>query len=144
MTDKPWYSKGLRFECQRCGRCCTRHGEHSFVYLSETEATAIAGHLGLTDLEFRERYCEVVEGWLTLRTDSPACPFLGEGNTCKVYEVRPVQCSTWPFWTENLKRAEWEGPLAELCPGVGKGPLHPQAEIDARVQANEVWQDELD
>ena len=102
----------------------------------------MAGQLGLEVAEFRERFCEVVEGWLTLRTDSPACPFLGEGNTCKVYEVRPVQCSTWPFWKENLERKEWEGPLTELCPGVGKGPLHTRSEIDARAEANEVWRDE--
>jgi len=102
----------------------------------------MAAHLGLGDAEFRKRYCEVVEGWLTLRTDAPACPFLGEGNACQVYEVRPVQCSTWPFWKENLVRDEWEGALTELCPGVGKGPLHARPEIEARVEANEAWRDE--
>ena len=61
-----------------------------------------------------------------------------------MYEVRPVQCSTWPFWSENMRREQWEGPLTELCPGVGQGALHSRDQIDARVAANEAWRDEAE
>jgi len=33
---KPWYHKGLRFECSQCGACCTSHGEFTYVYLAES------------------------------------------------------------------------------------------------------------
>jgi Fe-S-cluster containining protein len=55
--------------------------------------------------------------------DEPACAFLDENNRCKIYPVRPKQCATWPFWTENLERAAWEGPVKDCCPGIGKGEL---------------------
>ena len=45
-NHKPWYSKGLRFECQRCGRCCTRRGSYSFVFLTEADVGALAAELG--------------------------------------------------------------------------------------------------
>eukprot|EP00536_Pseudo-nitzschia_multiseries_P007499 jgi/Psemu1/18089/gm1.18089_g len=34
----------------------------------------------------------------------PACVFLDrETNRCGIYEVRPVQCSTYPFWSNMLE-----------------------------------------
>ncbi len=41
---------------------------------------------------------------------------------CAIHEVRPNQCRTWPFWTENLRsQAAWER-AAERCPGMDSGP----------------------
>jgi Fe-S-cluster containining protein len=38
-----------------------------------------------------------------------ACAFL-DGARCTVYEARPTQCRTFPFWKENLRRrGSWEG-----------------------------------
>ena len=32
-----------------------------------------------------------------------------EKGQCSVYEARPVQCRTWPFWPENLESPEaWD------------------------------------
>ena len=37
---------------------------------------------------------------------------------CSLYNVRPLQCRTWPFWPENLTDEEtWNG-LSEECPGI--------------------------
>ena len=36
------------------------------------------------------------------------CIFLNEDNTCQIYEARPIQCSTYPFWPNILaSRAAW-------------------------------------
>jgi Fe-S-cluster containining protein len=130
MSSKPWYHKGLRFECTRCGNCCRNHGEYAFVYLTEADLAAIPAHLGLPRAEFVARYCTTDDGWTVLRMDQPACPFLGPDSGCTIYPVRPKQCATWPFWSENLDRAIWEGPVRDCCPGIGKGPKTSAEEID--------------
>ena len=96
MPSKPWYHKGLRFECTQCGNCCRNHGQYTYVYVTEPEIQAIAGHLGLTRGTFLRDLCTREEGssW-SLRMDEPACPFLGEDNRCGIYPVRPMQCRTW-------------------------------------------------
>ena len=140
MSHKPWYAKGLRFECTQCGNCCRNHGDYAYVYLSERELRAIPAYLGLTRREFLERYCTKEPGdFPTLRMDTPACPFLGEDNRCAIYPVRPKQCATWPFWEENLVKSTWEGPVKECCPGIGKGPLHPAEHVERLARETEEW-----
>ncbi len=137
MAPKPWYHKGLRFSCTRCGNCCRNGGEYAWVYVNAAEQKALARRLGVSRGEFLERWCEQDRGWVVLRMDRPACPFLGEDNRCTVYEDRPTQCRTWPFWRENLDRKTWEGPVSERCPGIGTGPLVPADAIDRLAAENE-------
>ena len=140
--SKSWYSKGLRFSCTQCGNCCRNHGEYTFVYLAEADIEAIAGFLGLEEERFLEEYCREVDGWVTLRMDAPACPFLEEDARCAIYPVRPKQCATWPFWEENLVRETWEGPVKECCPGIDEGPLYSAAEVERIVRETEEWYEE--
>ena len=142
MSSKAWFDKGLRFECTLCGNCCRNHGAYTYVYLAEADVEAIAVHLRLSRAAFLERYCRLEDGWVSLRMDEPQCPFLEESNRCAIYPVRPKQCKTWPFWDENLKRAAWEGPVKECCPGIGKGPLHSPEEIERSARETEEWYDE--
>ena len=139
MSPKPWYHKGLRFKCTGCGNCCRNHGDYSYVYLAEADVRAISAHLGLEREAFLERYCLEEDGWISLRMDRPACPFLTEANRCSIYPVRPKQCVAWPFWTENLERATWDGPVKECCPGIGSGPLHSGEEVERIARDLEDW-----
>ena len=139
MSAKPWYHKGLRFECSQCGNCCRNHGEYAYVYLAQADVEAMAAHLGLSPRAFLRRHCTRDEGYVVLRMDEPACPFLGEDNRCGVYPVRPMQCRTWPFWEENLERATWEGPVRDCCPGIGRGPRTPAEEVERIAAENEAW-----
>ena len=120
----PWYADGLRFTCQPdCGACCTNHDDYAYVYLREDDFEALHTFLGIDADTFTDRYTEEDEGYLVLRMDDPACPFL-EGARCTVYEARPAQCRTFPFWSENLaSRAAWKR-VGRFCPGIGKGPTH--------------------
>ena len=133
----PWYAEGLRFACQPdCGRCCSNHGDYTYVYLSEEDAAALATHLGLDDATFRARWTQLDDGDLVLLTGGDACPFL-DGARCTVYEARPTQCRTFPFWKENLRRrGRWEG-LKAFGPGVGEGPVHSLLQIRELVSDHE-------
>jgi Fe-S-cluster containining protein len=140
LTQKPWYHKGLRFQCQRSGNCCRTHGEYAYVYLAPRDVTAISRHLGMERGDFLAEHTEQDEGYTILRIDKPVCPFLETGNSCGIYPVRPKQCASWPFWEENLgDRSRWEGLAQECCPGIGKGPLHSPEEMERRAQETEEW-----
>jgi uncharacterized protein len=139
MSPKPWYAKGLRFECTRSGNCCRNHGDYAFVYLVERDVVAIAQFLEIEEESFLRRFCRKDDGWTVLRMDQPACPFQGESGACEIYPVRPRQCATWPFWVENLKEEVWMGPVRECCPGVGKGRLYSAREVEKIARETERW-----
>ncbi len=130
----PWYGEGLRFACTQCGHCCT--GEPGFIYLSEAEADALAERLGMDPAAFRRRYTATVHSehgrHLSLRERADgACVFWRAGAGCTVYDQRPTQCRTWPFWRRVVKSpAAWAREAAS-CPGMDQGPLHPAAAIRA-------------
>lgn len=145
MPSKPWYHDGLRFECQRTGNCCRTHGEYAYVYLAKADVTAIAGHLGLSEAVFLADHCAQEDGYTILHIDQPACPFLGADSACGIYEVRPKQCASWPFWDETLRDEQrWNGPVKDCCPGIGRGRLHTQEEIERTACETEQWYAEDD
>jgi Fe-S-cluster containining protein len=61
------------------------------------------------------------------------CVFLNERG-CSVYEGRPRQCRTYPFWMSILESEErWEEEK-KSCPGIGKGRLYTKEEIDGLLE----------
>lgn len=127
----PWYAPGLKFECTACGKCCVNHGEFSYVYSTREEREALAAHFGLSREAFEARYCEAVPGGVSFKSAGDACIFLA-GRRCSVYELRPAQCRTFPFWPELLVDEDtWRRDVASFCPGVGQGKLHGVEEIRA-------------
>jgi Fe-S-cluster containining protein len=123
-----WIEEGLRFRCTGCGRCCIGAG---YVWVTVEEIRALAAHLRLDLDSFGRRYLMRVGRRYSLR-ETPKehrCVLLGEDERCTVYDVRPRQCRTFPFWKDWLgSRREWEE-LTEECPGVGRGPLYTVDEI---------------
>jgi len=90
----------------------------------------------LPEPQFRKRYLRRVHGRYSL-IDKPSgheplsggCIFLGEDLKCTVYEARPDQCRTYPFWPHLLaSQLSWEWESLK-CPGIGKGNLIPASEI---------------
>ena len=138
-TDPRWYAAGLRFACTQCGNCCKNHGDYTYVYLSDLDVERISAHLDLDRATFLGTYCTQEEGWVSLRMDEPACPFLEADNRCAIYPVRPKQCATWPFWEENLEEATWKGSVKACCPGIDAGPLTPSDEVDRIARETEEW-----
>lgn len=131
MFPKPFYEKGLRFECKKdCAKCCG--GSPGYVFMTEEEIVNIHQHLGISREAFISQYTKSVDDRISLRdieSDNWNCIMLKNGK-CSIYEVRPLQCRTYPFWGRNLISAEeWEE-VKQECPGVGEGRLFSIDEIE--------------
>ena len=139
----PWYAEGLDFTCTQCGNCCG--GAPGYVWVTRDDIVRISDFLKITPEEMVERYCRKVGGqWSLNEGKGPGsdwdCVFLKEEKVtrrtaggeevklgrryCSVYSVRPLQCRTWPFWSENLstKRA-WDH-AGKRCHGINHGKRH--------------------
>ena len=57
------------------------------------------------------------------------CIFLKD-NKCSIYQVRPKQCRTFPWWVENLVSEESWKRAEKECEGISnEAPLVPHKEI---------------
>ena len=130
-----WYRGGLRFECTQCGVCCS--GSPGYVWIDDDETAAMAKRLDLSFDEFCERYTRLVDGRRSLQ-ELPErgydCILLDEKTRgCTVYEDRPTQCRTWPFWESTIATPRsWKETCRE-CPGAGVGTLYTLDQIAKRV-----------
>jgi Fe-S-cluster containining protein len=129
QPQAPWYREGLNFECTRCGHCCT--GAPGYVWVSLEDISTLSQHLGLTLDAFGKQYLRQLGGRLSL-VEKPGgdCIFWSRDTGCTVYEARPIQCRTWPFWPENVESpADWER-TQRSCPGSRRGRLYSLGEIE--------------
>ena len=128
-----WYKDGLRFQCTRCGHCCT--GEPGFVWVTDEELAAIAVFRGETLEETKALYTRWTTRGQTLREKlNGDCIFYDKNAGCTVYPVRPPQCRTWPFWDSNVATPQAWKDTCEVCPGSGHGELIPAEEITRRLK----------
>lgn len=128
----PWYQDGLQFECTQCGDCCT--GEPGFVWVDDEEIAKLAKRMQMDIDSFEHKFVRRVGVQKSLvEYPDGDCIFLDpETRGCSVYEDRPVQCRTWPFWNSNLtSRREWKE-TCKVCPGSGTGRLYTLEEIEVR------------
>jgi len=104
------------------------------VFLSPSDLAALAKSTRITKEEFLRSYCRTVDLGIARRVSLKEKPnldcILWENSGCSHYEARPLQCRSFPFWSACVaSRAEWEN-HAKNCPGMGRGSIHPSAEID--------------
>lgn len=119
-----WYKDGLKFKCTGCGGCCT--GEPGYVWVNREEMETMAARLGITLEKFIQTYTRQIFGRYSLRENRVTydCVFL-KGKECAVYEARPLQCRTFPWWKENLESpVTWEE-TKRRCEGID----HPEAPL---------------
>ena len=128
--SKPWYHEGLKFQCSQCGDCCT--GAPGFVWVNKAEIAALAKSQDLDEQTFEETYVMQVGIRKSLKEfPNGDCVFIdGEKPKCTVYEQRPRQCRTWPFWDSNLRSPETWVETCEACPGSGQGKLYQLEQIE--------------
>ncbi len=135
MSDKqPWYHQGLQFKCSQCGDCCT--GAPGFVWVNKQEIKNLAKHLKMDEEEFQRQYVMKVGIRKSLKelANGDCILFDGETRKCTVYECRPRQCRTWPFWDSNLRSPDAWRKTCEVCPGSGKGKLYQLVAIEQQRQ----------
>lgn len=129
--QEKFWQNGIQFQCQASGKCCTSRGEFGYVYLTPEDRKRFAKHFKMTEKEWTQKHCEKSGGVWHLKEikERPDCQFL-ENNKCQVYEARPTQCRTWPFWPEIMNAKSWAKDVVSYCPGVGKGSIIPAADIE--------------
>ena len=134
--QEPWYKDGLKFSCSGCGDCCT--GSPGYVWVNKAEIAVMAESLSHTVEDFEKLYVRKIGIRKSLKElpGSYDCVFLHEETRkCELYDARPRQCKTWPFWGSNLKTPEdWER-TCEQCPGSGQGKLVQLDDIERQRKA---------
>lgn len=128
----------FKFTCQRCLHCCS--GEPGYVFLSKRDIECLSSFLGLSEDEFLQIYARKVDYGLYYmfslkERDNFDCIFLTKDG-CSVYEARPVQCSTYPFWEGICDSSSSFLKEGDSCPGIGKGKVWKKEEIDALLEKN--------
>lgn len=130
---QPWYQDGLQFECAGCGGCCT--GAPGFVWVTPTDITRISKLLGMSEPDFESQFTRTVAGVRTSLKEhlNGDCYFFDPiTRHCQIYDVRPAQCRTWPFWSSVLESRKTWRQTAQRCPGCNQGKLYSIEEIEKR------------
>lgn len=147
--DQKWPEiSALKFECTGSGKCCVSHGEYGFVFLNKSDIRRLEKFLGVPKEEFAQqddfdftRFSKAKKKCWHLSNSEKGCRFLN-GKQCSVYEARPIQCRTWPYYPEHMNAKAWSE-LSQFCPGVGRGPEKTEKEIkdiiDAQLKADEEY-----
>ena len=132
MTNSEiFFKNGLFFSCQRCSNCCRL--EPGFVYLSQNDLTKLLDWFSLEKDAFIADYCRWTPYYdgsevLALKEKKNYdCIFWNNG--CTVYPVRPLQCTTFPFWDYIIHDANTWNECSKDCPGINKNTFHSPDEI---------------
>lgn len=122
LTLKDGFSYGFDSSaCKECkGRCCT--GESGYIWVTHCEILTLSKRINITKDEFITKYLSKIGYRYTLnevRYESGfRCIFFDTDlRRCSIYENRPKQCRTFPFWNHfksNTREVEAE------CPGIYK------------------------
>ena len=132
MDSDVFYRKGLRFGCTRCSRCC-RHTA-GYVFLSSSDLDTLASALGMDRQDVLRTRCRRVPlgiaNRISLREKANLDCTFWENGGCSVYEARPLQCRSFPFWAACVSSPEEWKMHGQQCPGIGKGKVHSRVEID--------------
>ena len=108
--------KKMKFKCLGCGKCCI--GEDNSVVVFPFEIRRIIQFTGETWLQTveppEEGEWDLHGNFHTLewriKKEGASCKFYS-GNGCRIYEVRPMICRTYPFYLDNdlLRCSECSG-----------------------------------
>jgi Fe-S-cluster containining protein len=105
--------------CNSCeGRCCT--GESGYIYVTKQEIEKISNLLNLSVNDFVAKYLFKKGYKYSIKelkyNDSYECIFYDrKSNGCSIYDARPKQCKTFPFWDYYKTRIS---ELKQECPGI--------------------------
>ncbi|MFK2823984.1 YkgJ family cysteine cluster protein [Arcobacter sp. YIC-80] len=106
--------------CDTCaGKCCI--GESGYIWINKTEIEKLAKHLNISIEDVGQKFLLKI-GYkysikeIQLEKDNYACVFFDlNKKQCSIYEARPTQCRTFPFW-DYFKENKEE--VFKECPAV--------------------------
>jgi Fe-S-cluster containining protein len=105
------------FSCQRSGNCCRVGTGH--VWIETDDVASYAALTGTSAKAFLDLNVVQVGERLSLRERADGrCILLDGHNRCSIYEQRPQQCRSFPYWPELLQDAHALHRAAQYCPGI--------------------------
>lgn len=135
MTTKSrplFFDEGIQFECTRCNGCC--RGGPGTVYLNTADLKELTIALDLDFEQLALQYLRIVDfTYCLIEKENFDCIFWEEEGGCRVYERRPTQCRTFPFWILNMRTLKAWRETMERCPGIGTGRVYTKEEILERL-----------
>lgn len=102
-----------KINCLECAACCKNYSPR----FKTPDVKRISKYLGQKESAFIETYLRVDEEGDFVVKSTP-CPFLGNDNACKIYDVRPSDCARFPYTNEDVivKRQELTLKNSTFCP----------------------------
>lgn len=143
----------IGFNCLICGKCCRREEADNTVIIGPEEISTIQNdtHFGSDDIstplleesindldeKLLRKNTSIIDkygnvhtfGWRLCQKENGDCRFIqdkNEGERCTIYNVRPMLCSTYPFYMEDLKVK------TSNCEGLGREISPPESHELAR------------
>lgn len=110
--------------CSTCqGRCCT--GESGYIYVTKIEVQNLAQLLNLEIDDFVRKYLFKKGYKYSIKEriveENHECIFYDKNiKGCGIYEARPIQCKTFPFWDYFKTRVD---ELKAECPGIAESEV---------------------
>ncbi len=110
------FDESACFSCE--GNCC--RGESGYIWVTPYEISQIARFLHIDEDDFRAEHLRKVRYRYSLKEVETEGEYICRyfdtiSKRCTIYEVRPSQCRTFPFWDyfkEHIEEVEKE------CPGI--------------------------
>ena len=105
------------FTCE--GNCCI--GESGYIWVNPKEIEDIANFLNLDSVDFKKERLRKVRFKYSLKEikideKNYICEFFDLTlKKCLIYEVRPNQCRTFPFWDHFINNTK---EVKKECPGI--------------------------
>lgn len=101
--------------CLDCAACCKNYSPR----FKTTDIKRISKFLKIKEGALIEQHLKVDEDGDFVLQSKP-CTFLGADNYCSIYEVRPTDCSRFPYTDEDvfLKKQLITLKNADFCPAV--------------------------
>ena len=120
LKNKDYTYKFDEIRCSTCeGNCCI--GESGYIWITQDEIEKLAKFQNITTNEVISKDLKKVGYKYSIRETklsetNYACKFFDiHKKQCSIYDARPNQCRTFPFWEyfkENVKE------LKEECPAI--------------------------
>jgi Fe-S-cluster containining protein len=113
-------SDKIGFKCTGCGNCCS--GSSGYIWLNKQEQINISKKLNLPLKKFLEKYTFIAENKISLKEIKKKendywCIFLEKNKKCKIYDVRPHQCKSYPYWKNVVDDKNYLEFVLQDCPG---------------------------
>lgn len=120
LENKEFPYKFDASKCSECmGNCCI--GESGYIWITYSEICTLAKFLNISEQELFKKYI-FKQGYKfsikekKLDSKNFSCVFFDlDKKQCSIYNVRPTQCRTFPFWDYFKTRVN---EVKEECPAI--------------------------